>query len=527
MRRAVSRFPPFCRVLGVLAVAGGAAGGHLFKVTPDLWWLGGVFMIIANVFYGTATATLFLDRFCHVSGIRCAPTLKKKGRFSGVVSFDTLATANIMVPPFGLGGPGTIRRGMTRPCMVRTPNALLTPRATVGRNVICMICVIYGVPMLTGCRLVPGVVVSELGLPTAGTAFLLYEAWLPLLAENHWEVRDMAPGPERADKVVTLIDRISNYGFIYGFAGGLSCLIICFPFVLYSSSIFGDEATGIRVAVVIAGVWWFTIQFYTFANLKTRPGPPLPEGTRSYFVYSWGRFFDTMGRVPKMPTTMRYMILWFFYSDGVNTIANTAVLAMGVMIRWCYVSKSVALLAMLAGLPIFSVVGLYIASWIMKKWGVSAKSVVFSALLIVSLIPIYGLIGFWTDDWGLHYGFEVVIIACVFGLCFGVVVAYSRSIMAQLIPPGYEAQFFSIFEITNRGSSWLGPVVVSQVYKQTGELRYAFIYILATTLIPALLLGMLDIEDGRKRAQEYAQQHPVIRDTLVPEKKKITKNTYL
>ena len=390
-----------------------------------------------------------------------------------------------------------------------------------------MICVIYGVPMLTGCRLVPGVVVSELGLPTAGTAFLLYEAWLPLLAENHWEVRDMAPGPERADKVVTLIDRISNYGFIYGFAGGLSCLIICFPFVLYSSSIFGDEATGIRVAVVIAGVWWFTIQFYTFANLKTRPGPPLPEGTRSYFVYSWGRFFDTMGRVPKMPTTMRYMILWFFYSDGVNTIANTAVLAMGVMIRWCYVSKSVALLAMLAGLPIFSVVGLYIASWIMKKWGVSAKSVVFSALLIVSLIPIYGLIGFWTDDWGLHYGFEVVIIACVFGLCFGVVVAYSRSIMAQLIPPGYEAQFFSIFEITNRGSSWLGPVVVSQVYKQTGELRYAFIYILATTLIPALLLGMLDIEDGRKRAQEYAQQHPVIRDTLVPEKKKITKNTYL
>ena len=58
-------------------------------------------------------------------------------------------------------------------------------------------------------------------------------------------------------------------------------------------------------------------------------------------------------------------------------------------------------------------------------------------------------------------------------------------------------------EITNKGSSWLGPVVISQVYKQTGELRYAFIYILVMTLVPALLLSTLDIEVGRKEAQEY------------------------
>ena len=59
-----------------------------------------------------------------------------------------------------------------------------------------------------------------------------------------------------------------------------------------------------------------------------------------------------------------------------------------------------------------------------------------------------------------HFGIELLFIGCVYGLAYGVIASYSRSLFGQLIPPGYETQFFGLFEITDKGSSWMGPIVV-------------------------------------------------------------------
>ena len=78
--------------------------------------------------------------------------------------------------------------------------------------------------------------------------------------------------------------------------------------------------------------------------------------------------------------------------------------------------------------------------------------------------------------------------------------SFSRSLFGRLIPAGEEAAFFSVYELTNRGSSWLGPLVLSAVQQSTGSLALGFLYIAATTLGGCAGLLCLDVEGGARAA---------------------------
>ena len=58
---------------------------------------------------------------------------------------------------------------------------------------------------------------------------------------------------------------------------------------------------------------------------------------------------------------------------------------------------------------------------------------------------------------------EMFILMVIFALPLGVNQSYSRSYYSNIIPPGYESQFFSMFKVANKGASIFSPIVVSQV----------------------------------------------------------------
>ena len=47
--------------------------------------------------------------------------------------------------------------------------------------------------------------------------------------------------------------------------------------------------------------------------------------------------------------------------------------------------------------------------------------------------------------------------------------------LPNMIPPGKEAEFFSIYEVSERGTSWLGPLAFGLVNQITGSLRPAIV----------------------------------------------------
>jgi UMF1 family MFS transporter len=38
-------------------------------------------------------------------------------------------------------------------------------------------------------------------------------------------------------------------------------------------------------------------------------------------------------------------------------------------------------------------------------------------------------------------------------------------VFSDLVIPGKEAEFFALYEITDKGSSWLGPLAVGEIFR--------------------------------------------------------------
>jgi UMF1 family MFS transporter len=79
-------------------------------------------------------------------------------------------------------------------------------------------------------------------------------------------------------------------------------------------------------------------------------------------------------------------------------------------------------------------------------------------------------------------------LAAVIGLVQGGTQALSRSLFSHLIPAGREAEYYSFYEISDRGTSWLGPLAFGLTYQLTGSYRYAIISLVVFFVAGFLLL---------------------------------------
>eukprot|EP00040_Diaphanoeca_grandis_P027325 m.155224 g.155224 ORF g.155224 m.155224 type:complete len:568 (-) comp30931_c0_seq6:1489-3192(-) len=333
-----------------------------------------------------------------------------------------------------------------------------------------------------------------------GIANLLYNAWLPMLVTSHPDMQAATSHEEKTKLEEVLTNKFSTRGFMWGFVGGVTALVLCFPFILFM-----DAPESYQASVVLAGVWWLGFQIYPFLYLEKRPGPPLPPGETSLFIFSWKRTYNTFKKLKQLPTLAKFLVIWFFYSDGVSMILFFAVLAMYDMVTWCYLPLSIGLLSMLVFAPLFGGLGAWATDRVQHRYKWSTKNTLVASLIVAMTIAAYGLVGF-SKVFGMVYGLEMVIAAVFFGSSQGVFQAYSRALMSQLIPRGYETQFFGLFAITDRGSSWIGPLVGAAIYRQTGDLRYTLFYIVAVIAVPTLFLAFLDVDKGRREAKEFSKQ---------------------
>ena len=87
---------------------------------------------------------------------------------------------------------------------------------------------------------------------------------------------------------------------------------------------------------------------------------------------------------------------------------------------------------------------------------------------------------------------SLFIFGLIHGLLIGAVQSYTRTLFVQLIPSGCESQFFSLYEISDKGSSWIGPIVLA-VISQYVSIRYGFLYIIGVLIISTILLQFVNI----------------------------------
>lgn len=393
------------------------------------------------------------------------------------------------------------------------------------------------------------------GVSSLGFSFVLLNAFLPLLVNNHpsesnlksfssestesldQELESFNPNGDsgmhrrgNADKLAKDLKRsavISSKGVGYGYIAAVFVEVIAIGILfLFSKTAFGkaNPSFSMRVILLLAGVWWAVFTIPTLLWLRPRPGPPLPMNNDRtfgkqpsrlrrflyYLSFSIRSFWGTLRRAVRLRQTLLFLIAWFLLSDAVATISGTAVLFARTELR-----MSTIAIALLSITSVGSgIVGAFAWPRIAARYTLSSKSVLLVCVAGMEIIPLYGLLGYIPlfkrlGFIGLQQAWEIYPIAVIHGIVMGGISSYARSVYAPLIPEGSEAAFFALYAVTDKGSSAVGPALVGWIVDHAGSIRPAFIFLAVLVVLPAPLLWWLDIEKGREDARIMADKEIV------------------
>ncbi|ORX93246.1 MFS general substrate transporter [Basidiobolus meristosporus CBS 931.73] len=334
-----------------------------------------------------------------------------------------------------------------------------------------------------------------------GASFLFYSAYIPTLTRNHQEVveaRASGDQTEYHEASERIANGISGKSMAWGYLAGVLVLIIGAIIVYFS----GSTVFSMQIACAFSSLWWLVFCYPPMKWLKPRPGPPLPKG-ESYLFYSWKKVFKTLCHIPKLGQIFLFLLCWFFVSDAINTITSVAILFAKTTLGMNYVELLIAGVVV----PLCAGVGNMMWLFIQRKLHLSTKKMIIIIISLYILLPVYGLLGF-VAPFGLKHKFEAWIVCVWIGLLLGAIQSYCRVMFSELIPKGMENELFSLYQITDKGSAWIGPLITGAITDATKDLRYSFYPLLGMLFFPLLVIFTVNVAKGKAQARQFAGDKP-------------------
>jgi UMF1 family MFS transporter len=299
-----------------------------------------------------------------------------------------------------------------------------------------------------------------------GAAIVFYNAYLP----------DIASEDQR--------DRVSSYGWAMGYLGGGLLLLGNLVFFQLRERLGVPTSLAIQINLASAGLWWLGWAFLTWARLRPRHAVrTLPPG-ENYLTIGFKQLRQTFSEAHKYPHTIRYLIAYLIYNDGIQTvIAIAATFAAAPLLQGGLEIEQGTLTMVILMIQFVAFGGALL--WGRLAGRVGAKNAVLISLGIWAAVVIYAYFGLRGDTRVMEFW---VLGACI-ALVMGGSQAISRSLFAQMIPPGKEAEFFSIYEVSERGTSWIGPLLFGLVNQWLGSLRPAILSLIFFFVVGLIALA--------------------------------------
>ena len=298
-----------------------------------------------------------------------------------------------------------------------------------------------------------------------GAALVFYNAFLPEITTEDQR------------------DKVSSRGFAYGYFGGGLLLALNLMMVTFADRFGVSTGMAVRLSFLSAAVWWGGFAIIALRLLKERQSAKeLPAG-RSYLTAGFLELASTFKELKRLPGTLRYLIAFLIYNDGVQTVifAASAFLEQELFGG----PNPTFLLSIFLVVQFVAVVGALLFERL--AYLIKTKSAIVLSLVLWSGVVIYA------------YGFlrttsQAWIMAILIALVLGGSQALSRSLFSRMIPKGREASFFGIYEVSERGTSWMGPLLFSIVVASTGSYRQAILSLIFFFIVGLTLLLMTDTD---------------------------------
>ena len=254
-------------------------------------------------------------------------------------------------------------------------------------------------------------------------------------------------------------DKVSAKGFAYGYVGSVILQIICFVFVL-KPEMFGitDASFPARLSFLLVGVWWLG-----FAHI---PFSVLPKGSPNYNKVDklktqsgFGELKKVWGKVKEMPVLKSFLIAYFFYAMGVQTIMLVAA-NFGEKILKLETSKLILTILII---QIVAILGAILMSRLSKVYG-NIKVLIF----VVSLWVMVCIMAYFIQNEYQFYG-----LAALVGLIMGGIQSLSRSTFSKFLPKETPdtTSFFSFYDVTEKLAIVAGLFTFGFIEELTGNMR--------------------------------------------------------
>jgi len=358
-----------------------------------------------------------------------------------------------------------------------------------------------------------------------GAAIVFYNAYLPEIAS-----------PDQRD-------RVSSFGWGIGYLGGGLLLLLNLILYTFSTQILGPDSGGLAVRINLgsAGLWWLGWQLITFSRLSERHATrELPAGenflTIGYMQLGrlmqvptwwvallsllplatpvlvllglpiWLAVLPILGplgvliiflvrKYPVMPQTVKYLVAYLFFNDGVQTVIGVAAifgaeelhLEQGTLIQVILMVQFVAF----GGALLFG----RLAGWF------GTQRALIGSLVVWAAVSIYAY-QFLTDER------QFWLLGAVIALVLGGSQALSRSLFAQMIPATQEAEFYGFYEISERGTSWWGTLLFGLVNQIYGSMRLAILSTIVFFIVGLIILPFVNVDAAIADAKENAKPRP-------------------
>jgi UMF1 family MFS transporter len=317
-----------------------------------------------------------------------------------------------------------------------------------------------------------GIILSMVAAIGYCGSLVFYNAYLP----------EIAPEQEQ--------DKVSAQGFAYGYIGSVLLQIICFAFVLYP---FADGTFAPRLSFLLVGLWWMGFAQFTFRRLPDKK--PLQEKPGHGLLFNgFNELKKVFNRVKKMNRLRIYLLAFFFYSMGVQTVMLAAAefgskeIKKEVDGKWVPMESKDLIITILL-IQLVAIAGAFLMAKLAQRFG-NLKVLMITVLIWIGIC----IAAFYTHTIMQFYG-----IAFLVGLVMGGIQSLSRSTYSRLMPETRDtASFFSFYDVTEKVAIVIGMFSFGLLEHLTGDMRNAIIALVVFFIIGFVFLFIAQFSREKK-----------------------------
>lgn len=276
------------------------------------------------------------------------------------------------------------------------------------------------------------------------------------------------------------MDKVSSWGYAMGYFGGSTI-----PFLVAIGLIMtlDSKTIAIKISLIIAVIWWTIFSIPMLMNVKQKYYTEKAAG--NIVINTFKNIRKTMLDIWNDKKILYFLLAYFFYIDGVNTVISMAT-AYGASLGLDTTGMILALLVtQLVAIPFAILFGR-----LANKFG--SLNLILAAVCVYIFICLLGFVmGLGIEEGFLSISEALIIfwiLAILVGTSQGGIQALSRSYFGKLVPPERSTEYFGFYDIFGKFAAILGPGLYGLVKAVTGRSSLSILAIILLFLAGAIFI---------------------------------------